>query len=57
MDATLEPLSSVYVKDDTVNVDAAYRIEKVSFNASSFESGSWITTVDAVKIDAAIGVF
>ena len=54
MDATIEPMSSVYVKDETVNVDGAYRVEKAAFIASSFESGSWIVTVDAVKIDATI---
>lgn len=57
MDATLNPQSSVYVKDPETGVDGAFKIEKSVFQCTNYESGSWFVTVDAVAIDATVATF
>jgi len=54
MDGTLNPQSSVFVKDPAVDVNGAFKIEKSSCVCTGFETGTWVTTVDAVELDATI---
>ena len=56
MDGTLNPQSSVYVQDKVMDVDGAFKIEKSVCTCSSYETGSWTTTVDAVELDATVVV-
>ena len=56
LDATLNPQSSVYVQDHETGIDGAFKIEKSVFQSSSFETGKWFVTVDAVEIDATVVV-
>ena len=56
LDATLNPQSSVYVQDTEMDVDGAFKIEKATFQSSSFETGTWFVTVDAAEIDATVVV-
>lgn len=53
MDATLSPQRTVWVEDESTNVNGAFKIEKSNFSGS-FESGLWTTTVEAVSLDAII---
>lgn len=54
LDATLNPQSSVFVKDEEMNVNSAYKVEKSVFQCSSFETGTWFVTVDAVETEGEV---
>ena len=54
IDATISPMSSVFVKDPSSGVKGAYRVEKALFRCSSFETGSFEVVVDAIQIDATV---
>jgi hypothetical protein len=54
IDASIQPQSSVFVKDDDVGIEGAFKVDKAFFRCGSFESGDFVCIVEAVKTSQTI---